>query len=320
MTNRLKAFLVQREPIIESAEPCGDAGGPVEPMTRGNIAAYVTIALLISWGIQIPAIIMLGLDDPVTKLLFVLVMWSPTILALVFMARSRVARSRVRWRPGKLRYLPLGIVVETAIAFGVLGILMLVGLATSGWFTFGIGGVSIGGGPWVLGKGFQGWPLYVLNVLATATAYSTVSLVATVGEEFAWRGFLQGHLERQLGVIPAVLTLAAIWWAWHLPGLLAGYNFPEAPYLGAFILFPLQMIGASLFFGWLTIRAGSFWPAALAHGAVNSIQQGVVGNLQLHGPTLPADLVRTALILAVGLACLLALRSAHVPDDRVRNS
>jgi membrane protease YdiL (CAAX protease family) len=131
--------------------------------------------------------------------------------------------------------------------------------------------------------------------------FSTLGLIATTGEEFAWRGFLQGHLEHELGVLPAILTVAAIWWLWHLPGLLAGYNFPETPILGAFVLFPLQMIGASLFLGWLTIRANSFWPAALAHGAVNSIQQGVIDNLQPYKSLLYVDFIRTIFILVAGL-------------------
>ena len=310
MRNRFKALSFPREATIRIANPASDFSEPVQQMSLRSIRAYVAVALLTSWVIQIPAIMIFGLDDPLTTVLFVVVMWSPTVLALVSMARDRAARTGVRWRLGKPWYLPIGIIVETGIGFAVLGILLVAGLATSGWFMFSIDGVTVGGGPWILGKGFQGWSLYVLNVLATAIAYSAISLVATVGEEFAWRGFLQGHLEQPLGIVPAILMVAVVWWAWHLPGLLAGYNFPETPILGAFVLFPLQMVGASLLFGWLTIRAGSFWPAALAHGAVNSIQQGVVGNLQQHGSALSVDLVRTGLILAAGLICLPALRAA----------
>jgi len=125
-------------------------------MTRRAIGTYVALALMISWGIQIPAIVLLGLDDPITRLLSDLVMWSPTLAAFVVMARSRDARYGVRWRLGKLRYLPVRIGVETAIAFAPLGILVLAGVATSGWFTFDANGVSIAAGPWVLGRGMQG--------------------------------------------------------------------------------------------------------------------------------------------------------------------
>jgi uncharacterized protein len=281
-------------------------------LPRRTIALYMILAIALSWCIQLPAVVLLGLDNDLTKLVFVLVMWSPTILALAFMARSRPAREGVRWRLGRLRYLPVGIGVETMIAFAMVGILATAGLARSGWFGFTPGGTSISGGPWVFGTGFQGWPLFVLNVAATAVTFSVVGLVATTGEEFAWRGFLQSHLERQFGVVPAVLLVAAAWWAWHLPGLLAGYDFPETPMLGAFALFPLQLLGTSLFLGWLTVRAGSFWPAALADGAVNSIQQGLFDNLQIDGSALAAHVVRTALILGVGLSCISSLRRTVV--------
>lgn len=285
-------------------------GGPRTPASLGwrSIGLYVGLALAVSWILQILAIRVWGLESPVTSAIFVVIMWSPTLLALAFIVFNRAARTGVVWKIGRLRYLPLGILVPTVIAFLILAIMVSAGMATSGWFVLEGGGVTITGGPWVLGEGFQGWPLYVLNIAATAVTFSIFSLVATTGEEFAWRGFLQGHLVRRTGVIPGILILAAIWWAWHVPGLLAGYNFPDYPILGALVLFPLQMIGASLFFGWLTIRAGSFWPAALAHAAVNSIQQGMIDNLQLGVPVLYVDVLRTTLILAVGLVCWAMLR------------
>lgn len=135
-----------------------------------------------------------------------------------------------------------------------------------------------------------------------------ITLGVTAGEEFAWRGFLQGHLVRRIGVTRGLLLLSGIWWAWHVPVLLAGYNFPDYPLLGTFVLFPLQMLGLSLFFGWLTLRSGSFWPAALAHAALNSIQVGVINNLQLSVPRLYVDVLWIALGLIVGLVCLARLR------------
>lgn len=289
-------------------------------MNHGATLRYVFLALAVSWSLQIPAILLLGLDSNATTAVFLFVMWSPTILAVVFIVRHPAVRAQVLWRLGKLAYLPLGVVVQAAIGFAVVAILVAAGLASSGWFEFSARGVTVSGGPWLLGQGAQGWPMYLLNVLATSLAYAALNLVAATGEEFAWRGFLQGQLTNWFGVLPGILVLAGVWWAWHLPGLLAGYNFPGHPYLGALVLFPLQMIGASLFLGWLTIRAGSFWPAALAHGAVNSVQQGLIDNLQLGVPQLHVDLLRTGLLLAVGLACAGALwRSRNLPKRAKRS-
>lgn len=280
-------------------------------MKASSIAWYIGGAILLSWIPQLLAIHIWGLDSSSTRAVFVGVMWSPTLLALGFLALRPEARKWVRWRLGRPSFLLLGIAVETAIGLLLVGGLVTAGWATSGWFTFHGSAVDVSGGPWLLGHGTQGWPLYVSNIAVTALAYSTFGLVATTGEEFAWRGFLQGHLEAHLGVLRAILTVAAIWWFWHLPGLLAGYNFPRYPVLGAVVLFPLQMLGTSLFFGWLTVRAESFWPAALAHGAVNSVQQGLIDNLQPEVSTIAVDLLRTAMILLVGAICWLALRRSN---------
>lgn len=278
-------------------------------MSRNSIALYVVLALALSWFVQIPAIMVFGLDSAVVNNIFIFIMWTPSLLALVFIVRNPAVRSQVLWRIGKLVYLPLGIVVQTAIGFAVVGLLIAAGLATSDYFTFKTTGVAVSGEGWLLGGGVQSWIFFLLNIGITAIAFSILGLVAATGEEFAWRGFLQGQLIRQFGVLPGIMLLAVIWWAWHLPALLMGYNFPENPYIGSFVLFPLLMIGASLFFGWLTIRSGSFWPAALAHGTVNSIQQGLISNLQLQLPQLHVDILRTALILGVGVICLFLLRA-----------
>ncbi len=280
-------------------------------MSRNAIALYAVLAIALSWCVQIPAIMLFGLDSPVINNIFIFIMWSPTLLALVFILRNPAVRSQVLWRLGKLSYLPLGIVVQTMIGFAVVALLIAAGLATSGYFTFQTTGVVVSGEAWLLGEGGQSWVFFLINVSVTAIAFSIVGLLATTGEEFAWRGFLQGQLTSQFGVLPGIMLLAAIWWAWHLPALLMGYNFPEHPYIGSFILFPLLMVGASLFFGWLTIKSGSFWPAALAHGTVNSIQQGLIDNLQLQLPQLYVDILRTALFLVVGIVCLFLLRSCQ---------
>jgi len=55
------------------------------------------------------------------------------------------------------------------------------------------------------------------------------------------------------------------------PLILNGYNYPEYPILGGFLLFPLTTLFASFLLGWLTINGKSVWPAVFTHGGVNSI-------------------------------------------------
>jgi uncharacterized protein len=48
-----------------------------------------------------------------------------------------------------------------------------------------------------------------------------VTLVPSFGEKFGWRGYLLPHLARRHTARTAVMLHAVIWWAWHLPVLVA---------------------------------------------------------------------------------------------------
>jgi membrane protease YdiL (CAAX protease family) len=98
-----------------------------------------------------------------------------------------------------------------------------------------------------------------------------------------------------------IALLGLIWALWHLPALLAGYDYPEHPRLGAFLFMPIQLVAASFFLGWLTLRARSVWPAAIAHGAVNSIEEGVTSHLYLAVPHIYEDIARIAFTVLAGL-------------------
>jgi len=148
---------------------------------------------------------------------------------------------------------------------------------------------------------------YAGNVFVTGACFSLLNAVVALGEEIGWCGFLQGQLIMRLGAMRGIALLGVIWSFWHLPALLAGYNCPQHPFLGAFVLFPIQLVGASCFLGWLTLKAKSFWPAAITHGAVNSIQQGVLDSLHLSLPQIYEHVMRVALTLLLGVICLLLI-------------
>jgi membrane protease YdiL (CAAX protease family) len=95
-----------------------------------------------------------------------------------------------------------------------------------------------------------------------------------------------------------------IWGFWHFPLIVSGYNYPESPVLGAFILFPLTTIFASFFLAWLTIKGQSLWPAVLAHGSVNSFIGAFIGGMEYQN-RLAAD------ILVLAFWAIIALLSYH---------
>jgi membrane protease YdiL (CAAX protease family) len=116
----------------------------------------------------------------------------------------------------------------------------------------------------------------VLVIAQTIQAILVAPLInglAALGEEFGWRAYLLPKL-LALGGRKAMLVMGVIWGVWHWPVILMGYeyglSYPGVPWLG-----PLVFIWFTFIFGtflaWLTIKAGSVWPAVIAHASMNGI-------------------------------------------------
>lgn len=96
---------------------------------------------------------------------------------------------------------------------------------------------------------------------------------ATFGEEFGWRAYLQPKLQ-PLGGRAMMLAMGVIWGVWHWPLTAMGHNYgldyPGAPWAGMLMMVWFTLVLGTLL-GWLTLRAGSVWPAVIGHAAINGI-------------------------------------------------
>lgn len=61
----------------------------------------------------------------------------------------------------------------------------------------------------------------VIAILGSFLLRFLMTLIPGFGEEFGWRGYMLPHLARRYTPRKAVLIHAFIWWAWHLPALIA---------------------------------------------------------------------------------------------------
>ncbi len=91
--------------------------------------------------------------------------------------------------------------------------------------------------------------------------------VFTFGEEFGWRGYLLPKL-LPLGQLRALLLSGVIWGVWHVPVILLGHNYPNAPVLGV-LLMTLFCVLMGILLGWMRLATKSVWPAVIAHAALN---------------------------------------------------
>jgi len=110
-----------------------------------------------------------------------------------------------------------------------------------------------------------------------------VGLAEAWGEEFGWRGYLQIRLLSDRPVLAALAT-GVIWGLWHIPVYLR-VPLPRGELLRFLFVFLMGTMLGSIILGWLRLRTGSVWPAALFHAANNSASASVTLTAMVNGIT-----------------------------------
>jgi membrane protease YdiL (CAAX protease family) len=159
-----------------------------------------------------------------------------------------------------------------------------------------------------------------LQVIETILLAPILGSLATFGEEFGWRAYLLPKLT-PLGQRKALLLTGAIWGIWHWPIIAMGYNFgtdyPGAPWSGLLGMVWFTIV-VGIFFGWLTLKTGTIWPAVIGHAALNGWGQLnsllVIGHPNtLLGPSAVGLIASLPLALLAGF---LLLRSNDDPGEK----
>ena len=280
-----------------------------------------------------------GISHPAFTLVIALGMWAPAAASLIMAKgveriswRTRVGlRFRGRW--GRiLAWMPIGLVL-------VVATLLLCDLVTA---ARGVP-MDLTGGTWLetgraqlaaqTGQEIPAIAFELITVVTVAVGL-LVTMLATLGEEIGWRGWLWPALT-PLGRLRAAIVGGIIWSLWHLPVVLIGYNYPGAHRAAAVAMFLLPCIAMTLLFGVLTDRAaGSPLPAALAHAGINTLFGVLLG---VHATTQtmahyshfldgPLGIVGVLLMAAAGGLLLLGRREPALPrqdplgDGRARTA
>jgi membrane protease YdiL (CAAX protease family) len=93
-------------------------------------------------------------------------------------------------------------------------------------------------------------------------------LPAAFLEEVIWRGYLQPRFVQRFGLARGIFLLAIAWSAFHFLGDFQRMTEDYQVLLQLFFRIT-SCVAISYVLGWLTLRSGSIWPAALAHGLSN---------------------------------------------------
>jgi membrane protease YdiL (CAAX protease family) len=199
-----------------------------------------------------------------------LVMWCPAFAALATCALFRLDLATLGWNWRPARYIGWAYVIPILYA---LPVYVVAWVAIRGSFAF-----SAFAAPWGAAFGFPTWPRATALLLAVP-CYATLGVISStaraLGEEIGWRGFLLPRLVQQAGFTWGCLLSGCIWAVWHYPGLLfADYNAGTQPAF-ALTCFTLMVIADSYILGWLRLKSGSLWTAAVMHASHNLFIQAI---------------------------------------------
>lgn len=176
-------------------------------------------------------------------------MFVPGLVAAAILLRRREGFTAIGWGLGPGFYwlaavaLPMAVIVSSARISLQLGYAATAAASTSGGA--------------LLANPARLWK----NVLI----YVIISLPLAFGEEFGWRGYAQNRLIRQFGIVPGLLMLGILWGFWHTPIYFCTHAYPNHPFLGPFVMTPIDNILAVVPMAWLYIRSRSIWTVTFMH-------------------------------------------------------
>jgi membrane protease YdiL (CAAX protease family) len=112
--------------------------------------------------------------------------------------------------------------------------------------------------------------LLLVTGVQTVLLSSFIAIPIAFGEEWGWRGYLQGELIK-MGRVRGVLLLGFIWGLWHAPIILMGHNYPGHPVLGVFLMMAYT-ICLGFVLSYAVLKSGSIILVSFLHALNNQIQ------------------------------------------------
>jgi len=174
-----------------------------------------------------------------------LLMLAPGLAAVITYLVFEHSLRPIGWRPGKVLYLILGLVIPLIYCL----------------FEYGL--------VWLTGRGkYNGqFPPDFSTFMMTMLFNGTLSALL---EEVAWRGFLVPKMIKLTSFSKTALTTGLIWAIWHYPLIIfTDVRFGKTPLWYSLACFTVFVVGVSFAATWLRLKSGSVWSAALLHGSQN---------------------------------------------------
>jgi membrane protease YdiL (CAAX protease family) len=284
----------------------------MQPRSR-QILAYLVLVFAFS---SVPYFFMIhtGHIGAGNGLVVSLVMWCPAFAAFATCGIFGIDLATLGWNWRPARYVAWSYLIPILYA---LPVYIVTWAAIRGSFAF-----STFAEPLASAFGFPEWPRATALFVAIP-CYAVLGVISStaraLGEEIGWRGFLLPRLVQQMGFTVGCFVSGCIWAVWHYPGLLfADYNAGTRPVF-ALTCFTLMVIADSYIMGWMRLKSGSLWTAAVMHASHNLFIQAIFDRMT--APTGPTLYITTefgaGLVLTIGtFALYFWTRRAEVSSPR----
>jgi uncharacterized protein len=213
--------------------------------TLREITVFLALTFVLSTLAYIPIIqvgTITGGESQLTGLLMLAPGLAVVITYLVFEHNLRP----IGWRPGKIPYLILGLVIPLIYCLFEYSLVWLTGQGKyNGQFPPNL-------------------PVYLITMLFNGT-------LSALLEEVAWRGFLVPHLIKLTSFTKTAIITGLVWAIWHFPLIIySNIRSCNTPLPYSLICFTIFVVGLSFAAAWLRLKSGSVWAAALLHGSHNA--------------------------------------------------
>jgi membrane protease YdiL (CAAX protease family) len=197
------------------------------------------------------------------------VMWGPGVAAIVASLLRGRSLKEIGWKVPRIKWLVAGWLIPVTVSFASYGLIWIAGLGTVPNPTF------LQRARFTLGMPSQS------NGVVIVAAFSYISIlgllpgmIAAIGEEIGWRGFLVPELVKWMSFPKMALVSGAIWCAWHMPAILSGsYGTTDTPRWYQIGCFSTMALSSAVVLAWLRMKSGSIWPVTIMHATHNGVIQ-----------------------------------------------
>jgi membrane protease YdiL (CAAX protease family) len=176
-------------------------------------------------------------------------MFVPGLVAAAILLRRREGFRSIGWGVGPGRYWIAATLLPTVAILIAVAVSLRLGYAAPAPLSTPAGNLIV----------------HPVKLLKNMLIYLVISLPLAFGEEFGWRGYAQPRLIRQFGPIAGLLALGIIWGVWHTPIYYVMHVYPDHPFLGPFVMTPIDNILVVVPMAWLYIKSRSIWVPTFTH-------------------------------------------------------